>query len=195
MAHKQENDIYDKQLIEDVEKKLKYYQNFPIKGVNFVDVFSVMDDAELFDKIIEYMARPWIDETLFTQAGGNRFSAVTKVVGIESRGFIFGSRIASELGVPFVPARKPGKLPGILVSNSYTLEYGNNKLEIQKNSINDKDLVLIVDDVLATGGTVQCVAKLVEDLGAKIAGVSLFYIVKEFNSLDKLIKYKIRFLI
>lgn len=187
--------LLDDKLIAECRKKLRFFQDFPIKGVNFVDVFSVMEHPELFDKVINYMAAPFIDESLFIREGGNKFTAITKVVGIESRGFIFGSRIAAELGVPFVPARKPGKLPGVLVSNSYTLEYGNNKLEMQKNSIQENDRVLIVDDVLATGGTIQCVAKMVEDLGAKVEGISIFYIVKEFNSLDKLIKYKIRFLI
>lgn len=185
----------DDKLIAECKNKLRFFPDFPIKGVNFVDVFSLMEDPELFDRVIVHMSSPFIDESLFTKAGGNKFTAITKVVGIESRGFIFGSRVASELGVPFVPARKPGKLPGVLVSNSYTLEYGNSKLEMQKNSIKENDRVLIVDDVLATGGTIQCVAKMVEDLGAKVEGISIFYLVKEFNSLDKLIKYKIRFLI
>lgn len=188
----------DEELIEKCKNALKFYDDFPIKGVKFVDIFSVMSNPDLFESIIQYMAYPFMNAELLRDSSfenQKRYTPITKVVGIDSRGFIFGSRIASELFVPFVPARKPGKLPGDLVSCQYDLEYGTNKLEMQKDSINEDDRVLIVDDVLATGGTIQAVANMVENLGGKVSGISIFYLVKELNALDKLIKYKIRFMI
>ena len=143
--------------------------DFPKPGIVFKDVTPALADAALFRATTEELARPW------------RGAAITHVVGIESRGFIFGAPVAQALGAGFVPIRKPGKLPFRRERIDYALEYGTDALEIHADACGDGGRVLIVDDVLATGGTAAAAAELVERLGATVAGLAF---VLELGFLD-----------
>ncbi len=134
--------------------------DFPREGVLFKDVTTLLGDAEAF--------RDAIDGLVDAHAG----QAIDLVVGVESRGFILGGAVAYRLGAGFVPVRKPGKLPGERISVSYSLEYGENVLEIHTDAIRPGQRVLIVDDLLATGGTAAATVDLVRQLGGEVAGVA-----------------------
>jgi adenine phosphoribosyltransferase len=134
--------------------------DFPKPGIIFKDITPVLLDARLFDLATRAMAGP------FGTAG------ITRVVAIESRGFMFGAPIALQLGAGLVPVRKPGKLPSARERVEYSLEYGTDALEMHSDAIGRGDRVLIVDDVLATGGTAEAAARLVRTRGAEIAGFS-----------------------
>lgn len=148
--------------------------DWPKQGVVFKDITPLVADAKAFRSAISEMAEPY------------RNAGVTKVLGAEARGFIFGVAIAYELGAGFIPARKPGKLPYDTCSACYELEYGTDSLEIHSDSINENDVVLIVDDVLATGGTASAKADLVNELGAKIAGYAFFIELEFLHGREKL---------
>ena len=144
-------------------------QNFPKDGVLFKDITPLLRSQAAFDKTIELLCAPFAKE------------GVTSVAGIESRGFIFGSCVARALGAGFVPIRKPGKLPWTKRRNEYILEYGSDALEIHDDALTSDDKVLIVDDVLATGGTAAAAAALVRGFGAKL--ISLAFVI-ELDFLD-----------
>jgi len=131
--------------------------DYPKAGILFRDVTSLLDDAEAFRLTIE----------LLTQKFQNK--GFTKVVGTEARGFLFGAPLALALGVGFVPVRKPGKLPRATYSQSYQLEYGQDILEIHQDALTENDHVLILDDLLATGGTIEATTKLIQRLGAQVS--------------------------
>ncbi len=134
--------------------------DFPKPGIIFKDITPVLLDPKLFGVAIQGMTDPYRD------------SGVTRVVAIESRGFMFGAPIALQLGAGLVPVRKPGKLPAARQRVEYALEYGTDALEMHADAISAADRVLIVDDVLATGGTAEAAARLVRERGADIAGFS-----------------------
>lgn len=131
--------------------------DFPVQGINFKDITPMLGDGELLRKACK---------DLIAKVGDR---GITKVAGMEARGFIFGSIIAYELGVGFVPLRKPGKLPYETQSVSYALEYGTATLEVHKDAFGPNDKVLMVDDLLATGGTMVASCELAEALGATVA--------------------------
>jgi len=135
--------------------------DFPKPGILFRDITPLLADASLLREVIAEMARP------FAGVG------ITHVIGVESRGFLFGVPIAQLLAVAFVPARKPGKLPRATVSEPFALEYGADTLSIHADAIDENATVLIVDDVLATGGTVAAVLSLVGTCGGTVAGISI----------------------
>ena len=137
-------------------------KDFPKPGVVFKDITPLFHDAKLFASAIEAMAEPVL--TLLP----------THVMGLESRGFIFGSALAQKLGLGFVPARKPGKLPRAVFSEVYASEYGEDALEIHQDAFQPGDRVLIVDDVLATGGTAAAARRLIERTGAHPIALTLF---------------------
>ena len=143
--------------------------DFPKPGIVFKDVTPALADATLFRATTDELARPW------------REVGITHVVGIESRGFIFGAPVAQALGAGFVPIRKPGKLPFRRERIDYALEYGTDALEIHADACGRGGRVLVVDDVLATGGTAAAAAELVERLGAVVAGLAF---VLELGFLD-----------
>ncbi len=130
--------------------------DFPKRGILFKDITPVLADGELFAGVCEAMARP------------ARGRGITHVVGIESRGFILGAPIAQLLGVGFVPVRKPGKLPARTEREEYALEYGTDALEVHSDACDSGSRVLLVDDVLATGGTAAATCRLIERLGATV---------------------------
>ncbi|MCG6118239.1 MAG: adenine phosphoribosyltransferase [Aquimonas sp.] len=135
--------------------------DFPKPGIVFRDVGPLLADAAAFEAAIAGMCAPW------------RRAAPEYVCGIESRGFIFGAAMARALGCGFAPIRKPGKLPGPVLVQGYSLEYGEDRLELQKDALPLGARVLLVDDVLATGGTLLAAAALLEQAGARLCGASV----------------------
>lgn len=150
-----------------IKELIRDIPDFPAEGVLFRDITPVLQDPKAFKEVIDSMAdciRPMKPDT---------------IVGIESRGFICGTPVALELGVGFVPVRKKGKLPADVISCEYALEYGTNIVEIHRDAITPGQRVVIVDDLLATGGTAKAAVQLVEELGGVVAGLS-FLIELEF---------------
>jgi adenine phosphoribosyltransferase len=143
----------------DLASTIRDVPDFPQKGILFKDITTLLKNPAALQETIERMLAYCRDKE------------IDIVVGIESRGFIFGVTLAYELGCGFVPVRKPGKLPAEIISESYVLEYGTNTLEIHADAIQAGQKVLIIDDLLATGGTAQATCKLVERLGGEVAGL------------------------
>src|SRR5436305_15080105 len=144
----------------DLTTKIREVPDFPIKGILFRDITTLLQDGEAFRAAIDELAARVAD------------LEVDVVVGMESRGFIFAAPLAYKLGVGFVPVRKLGKLPCETVRVEYDLEYGSNTLEMHRDAIRPGQRVLIVDDLLATGGTVGATIKLVEELGGQVVGAA-----------------------
>ena len=144
----------------DFRKLIRSVPDFPKPGVVFRDITTVIADAQALRAAVKQMAEPF------------RKDRIDLVVGIESRGFIFGAALAIELGVGFVPVRKPGKLPYQTASETYQLEYGTDTIEIHTDAVKAGQRVLMVDDLLATGGTMAAACRLVERLGGTVAGIS-----------------------
>jgi len=154
---------------DDLRRYIRDVPDFPKPGIVFKDITPLLRDRKAFDDTIELMSEPF------------RKDRVNVVAAIESRGFIFGSCIARELGAGFIPIRKPGKLPWTKRRNEYVLEYGKDALEIHDDAVAETDRVLIVDDVLATGGTINAAAALVRGFGATIVALAT---VIELSFLD-----------
>ena len=142
-----------------LEDLIQTYENFPKKGILFRDILEILQDPEVFKDLICEMSSSEIIKN--SEA----------IISIDARGFIFGSAIALQASKPMIVARKPGKLPGSIIEQTYNLEYGVNSLSIQKKPLEKFNNFAIVDDLLATGGTVDCVAKLVRSKGKKIIGL------------------------
>ena len=162
-----------------LKKLIREVPDFPKKGILFYDITTLLKDktglATLIDKLAEHYISHKID----------------LVLGMEARGFIFAPALAYRLNAGFVPVRKPGKLPAATVKYDYALEYGTNTLEVHRDAIERGQSVLIVDDLLATGGTAEATAKLAESLGAKIAGLGFVVELTFLNGRDKLNKYDV----
>ncbi len=139
-----------------LEQVIKSVQDYPKPGILFRDVTSLMQDGAAFAAVIDHLKQHYSGH------------GITKIVGTESRGFIFGAPLAYAMGVAFVPVRKPGKLPRETIAESYQLEYGQDTLEIHLDAIAPEDKVLLVDDLLATGGTIDATTKLVRRLGGQV---------------------------
>jgi adenine phosphoribosyltransferase len=165
------------------EKLIRDVPDFPKKGIIFKDITTLLQDGAAFRQAMNQIMKPYLD------------AAIDKVVGIEARGFIFGGVLAYKLGCGFVPARKPGKLPARTIREEYSLEYGSNALEIHQDSISRGDRVLIVDDLLATGGTALATARLVEKLGGEVAAIQFLIELKFLKGREKLLKYPLHSLI
>ena len=142
-----------------LEELISTYKDFPKKGINFKDVLEIIQEPEVFNELILKMSASQI------------LKQSEAIISIDARGFIFGSAIALKSSKPMIVARKPGKLPGEIVTEKYNLEYGENYLSIQKNSLRKYNSYAIVDDLLATGGTVECVANLLKRYDKKIFGL------------------------
>ena len=147
--------------VEALRGKVRTVPDFPSPGVLFRDLSPLLSDADAFAECIEALAAPWLS------------SRVDVVCGIEARGFIFGAVLARRLGTGFVPLRKPGKLPPPVVEVGYQLEYGGDRLQAREGALVAASRALIVDDVLATGGTLAAAGQLVERLGATLAGAAV----------------------
>lgn len=146
---------------EELKKLIRDVPDFPKPGIVFKDITPLLRSHAALEQTIEWMSEPFRDQE------------ITHVAAIESRGFIFGAGVAQLLGAGFIPIRKPGKLPWTKRSHEYALEYGTDTLEIHDDAAGRGDRVLIVDDVLATGGTALAAKSLVESLGATLVGASM----------------------
>lgn len=167
----------------DLKSKIRIIDDFPKQGISFKDVTTLLKDGEAFRYTIDTMVEMVKD------------LKVDLVVGPEARGFVFGTPMAYALGAGFVPVRKPGKLPADTLKFQYDLEYGSDSLEIHKDSIKPGQRVLIVDDLLATGGTISSVAKMVEQLGGEVAGLIFIVELTGLNGRDKIKDYNIKSLV
>ena len=167
----------------DLKEKIRVIENFPSEGISFKDITTLIGDGEglkaSIDAIADYLKDKEID----------------LIVGPEARGFIFGVPVAYALGVGFVPVRKPGKLPAETISMTYDLEYGSDEIQIHKDAIKPGQRVAIVDDLLATGGTVEAVTKLVEQAGGIVASIDFVTELTELKGRDKLKGYDVMSLI
>ena len=164
----------------DLKSNIRVIENFPKEGISFKDITTLIGDGEglraSIDAMVDYLKDKNIDV----------------VVGPEARGFIFGVPVAYALGVGFVPVRKKGKLPGETVSVEYDLEYGTDTLEIHKDSIKKGQRVAIVDDLLATGGTIQAVAKLITEAGGEVVSLNFLIELTGLNGKEKLKGYDVK---
>ncbi len=158
----------------DLKKKIRDVPNFPFEGIIFKDITTLLKDKESFNYALEKLYN------------SSKNKGITKVVGIESRGFIFGGALAGRLGSGFVPVRKPGKLPAEVFSEEYALEYGTDKIEVHKDAVASNDRILIHDDLLATGGTVEAASKLLRKTGAEIVQISFLIELGFLNGREKL---------
>ncbi len=149
-------------------------ENYPKEGINFKDITSLMLNGEAYKYSVDEMVKFAKDLN------------ANLVVGPEARGFITGCPVAYALGSGFVPVRKPGKLPREVLEESYDLEYGSNTLSIHKDDIKKGDKVLIVDDLLATGGTIKATIKLLEKLGAEVVGLAFLIELKDLKGKEKI---------
>ncbi|MHC4990834.1 MAG: adenine phosphoribosyltransferase [Planctomycetota bacterium] len=161
------------ELANQLERLIRDVPDFPKPGIVFKDITPLLADAAGLALAVELMANPF------------RQSTVEVVVGAESRGFIFGTAVAQALNCGFVPVRKPGKLPAERRTKTYELEYGSDTLEIHADALGPGHRVLMVDDLLATGGTMKACCDLVTELGAEIAGISVLIELEFLNGRDR----------
>ncbi len=159
---------------EEIVKAVRDIPDFPVKGVIFKDITPLLSDINLYNKIIDTIANQYKDKN------------ITKIAGLESRGFIFGVSLAQKLNVPFIPIRKKGKLPYKTVSTTYSLEYGTATIEMHIDAVNEKDNVLIVDDLLATGGTACAAIDLVKKLKGNVIACAFVIELTFLNGKEKL---------
>lgn len=145
-----------------LEDLVRDIPDFPEKGVIFKDITPVLGDPQAFDQLISGMSEPFLD------------MGITKVAGIEARGFTLATPVADRIGAGFIPLRKPGKLPFQTVKEEYELEYGIDALEVHTDAVFEGEKVLLVDDVIATGGTARAAIQLLRHVGAEVVGLSLF---------------------
>jgi len=169
--------------MEDFAKYIRSIPDFPKPGINFKDITTLVQNGPVFAQVVKELAAPFKD------------MGIEQVLGAEARGFIFGAPVALELGAGFIPVRKPGKLPGETISVSYELEYGTDAIEIHSDAIKPGQKILIVDDLLATGGTAAAMVKLVEQVGGNILGISFLIELSFINGRAALGEYPITSLI
>lgn len=153
-----------------LKKFIENHIDFPKKGILFKDILPVLREPEIFKKLVLDMCC------------SEMFKNADAIIAIDARGFIFATAISLQLSKPMVVARKPGKLPGELFTKSYSLEYGNNSLSIQKDSIKDFQKFIIIDDLLATGGTAKCVSKIIKEAKKEVLGLSVVIELGELNA-------------
>ncbi len=167
----------------DLARYIRNVPDFPVEGIQFKDITTLLKDPIPFASSVETLLDHYADRE------------IDLVVGIESRGFIWGATLAYEIGAGFVPVRKPGKLPAETIRAEYELEYGTNALEMHKDAIAPGQRVLVVDDLLATGGTAKATCELVEQLGGEVIGVAFLIELTFLNGRDKLSGYDVMALV
>ena len=163
----------------DLASTIRSVPDFPVEGILYYDITTMLKNPEAFKVSIDCLADQFQDKK------------IDLVVGVESRGFIFGTSLAYKFGAGFVPVRKPGKLPAKTLAESYELEYGTNILEIHVDAIQKGQKILIVDDLLATGGTAKAACDLVEKLGGEIIGIAFVIELNFLNGRKKLKGYDV----
>ena len=151
--------------------------DYPVKGIQFRDITTLLQNSKHFEKVIDQMTEPWENEK------------IDAIVSIESRGFIMAGAIAYKLNAAFIPFRKPDKLPGETYKVSYSLEYGSTEMHVHKDALIDHINVLIIDDLLATGGTAEATAELITRQGAEVVGFSFVVELSFLSGRDILLKY------
>lgn len=166
-----------------LKDKIRDIPDFPEAGITFRDITPLVADPAAMQLSVYQLLQPFLGET------------INAVAGMEARGFIFGSLAAWELGVGFIPLRKPGKLPYDVQSASYTLEYGSAALEVHTDAVNPGDRILLIDDLIATGGTAQASCQLVEMLGGEIAACAFVIELDALNGREKLSNYRVHSLL
>jgi|ERR1700758_3283154 adenine phosphoribosyltransferase len=162
-----------------LKKLIREVPDFPKKGILFYDITTLLKDKTGFAQLIDLFSEHYIGKQ------------IDLILGMEARGFIFGPALAYRLNAGFVPVRKPGKLPAATVKVEYELEYGSNALEMHTDAVQKGQRVLIVDDLLATGGTAEATARLVKSLGGEIAGLAFVVELDFLNGRDKLKPYNV----
>jgi len=160
--------------MEHLKAKIRHVPDFPKPGIVFYDITTLLCDAQGFRDTVDALAAPYMGED------------IDQVIGIESRGFILGAAVANTLGCGFVPIRKPGKLPAATHKESYSLEYGTDALEIHQDACGNSQRILIVDDVLATGGTARAAIDLAKKAGGKVIGAAFLIELDFLKGRDKL---------
>jgi len=160
--------------VEDVKNKIRAVKDFPKEGIIFRDITTGLKDAEALKFMVDYLCDQYKD------------IKIDYIAGIESRGFIFGMPMAYKLNCGFIPVRKPNKLPAETIKETYDLEYGSNSIEIHADAIPEGANVLVVDDLLATGGTAEAACKLVKRAGGNVAGVAFLIELLALKGIDKL---------
>lgn len=167
----------------DFKEKIRVIPNYPQPGIRFKDISTLIRDGETFKQAIQAIANPYCDK------------GVELVIGPEARGFVIGAPVAFLLGAGFIPVRKPGKLPAATERFEYALEYGKDALEIHKDAITPGQRVLIIDDLLATGGTIMATTGLVERLGGIVVGIGFLIELTYLEGRKKLEKYPVTSLV
>ncbi len=160
--------------IQSIKNSIRNVPDFPKQGIQFKDITTALKDAEILKEILDTCAQHYRDKK------------IDYVVGIESRGFIFGTALAYLLNCGFIPVRKPGKLPAKVISQEYELEYGTDRIEMHADALTKGDNVLIVDDLLATGGTAKAAADLVQKTGANVVEFAFVIELNDLHGRDKL---------
>lgn len=169
--------------MEQLKAKIRDIPDFPKPGILFKDITPLVKDPASLRLAVHHLLHPFLGQN------------ITAVAGMEARGFIFGSLVASELGVGFVPLRKPGKLPYDVQTVSYDLEYGSASLEVHIDALGPEDRVLLIDDLLATGGTAKASCELIESLGAEVVACAFVVELDELKGRDKLAGYSVHSLL
>lgn len=167
----------------DLKQTVRVIEDFPKEGISFKDITTLLQDGKALKFAIDEIIKDLKDKE------------VDLIVGPEARGFLFGTPVAYGMGVGFVPVRKPGKLPWEVEGFEYDLEYGSNRLEIHKDAIKPGQKVAIVDDLLATGGTMEAAAKLIEKLGGEVVSMQFLIELEDLDGRAKLAKYNVNSLI
>ncbi|MCZ7407098.1 adenine phosphoribosyltransferase [Parvimonas micra] len=162
-----------------LKSKIRVIEGFPKEGISFKDITTLISDGKAFKEAVNIMKKNLEDRN------------IDYIVGPEARGFVFGSAVAYALNVGFIPVRKPGKLPGETVSYEYALEYGTDVLEICEDVLKPGDRVAIVDDLLATGGTINACAKLIESQGAEVVSMQFLMELTDLKGREKNKEYQI----
>jgi adenine phosphoribosyltransferase len=160
--------------METLKRLIRHVPDYPKPGILFYDITTLLKDGDGFRRAVDAVVEPY------------RERPIDAIVGIESRGFILGAAVADRLGVGFIPVRKPGKLPSQTVSASYELEYGVDSLEIHDDAVDSGERILIVDDLLATGGTARATVGLVKQSGARVVGLSFLIELTDLDGRSKL---------
>ncbi|MCX7084728.1 MAG: adenine phosphoribosyltransferase [Methylococcales bacterium] len=169
--------------MERLKNKIRDIPDFPKPGIIFKDITPIIKDPSTLRLSVHELIQPYLGKN------------ITAVAGMEARGFIFGSLVAWDLGLPFIPLRKPGKLPYQVESVSYDLEYGSATLEVHSDAFNDKDRVLLIDDLLATGGTAKASCELVERFGATVVACAFVVELDFLAGREKLSDYEVHSLV
>ena len=167
----------------DLSTKIRAIKDYPIDGIIFRDITTLLKDSEAFSESVDQLSKLFEDEK------------IDLVVGVEARGFIVGAPVAYKIGAGFIPVRKPGKLTADKISATYELEYGTDNVEMHSDAIKKGQRVLVIDDLLATGGTAKAVTELIEKLGGEVVGLGFLIELAGLNGRNKLEGYNVKSII